>query len=127
MLEGSLKPVVWVGSSLKDLRAFPRTVQRNMGIALLAVQYGAEPPEAKALKGFGGRSVLELVEDHARGTFRTVYTVRFDGAVYVLHAFQKKAKRGIATPAAEVALVRRRLAEAEAVHRARLKGESSDG
>ncbi len=112
----SLKPLVWIGSSRKDLRAFPRAVRREMGLALLAVQYGVEPPSAKALKGFRGRSVLELVEDHASGTYRAVYTVRFADAVYVLHAFQKKAKRGIATPKAELDLVRRRLREAEAIH-----------
>jgi phage-related protein len=81
MVEPALKPVVWIGSSRKDLRTFPRAVQRDMGIALLAVQYGVEPPSAKALKGFGGRSVLELVEDRAGDTYRSVYTVRFEGAV----------------------------------------------
>lgn len=122
MMSVPLKPVVWIGSSRKDLRAFPRTVQRDMGIALLAVQYGIEPPSAKALKGFGGRSVLEVVEDHAGDTYRAVYTVRFEGAVYVLHAFQKKSKKGISTPRAEIELIRRRLREAEAVHRQRHKG-----
>jgi phage-related protein len=122
MMDLPLKPVVWIGSSRKDLKAFPRTVQRDMGIALLAVQYGVEPPSAKALKGLGGRSVLELVEDHIGGTYRAVYTVRFEGAVYVLHAFQKKAKKGIATPKADLELIRRRLREAEIVHRQRQTG-----
>jgi phage-related protein len=122
MIGTAPKPGVWIGSSRKDLRTFPRAVQRDMGVGLLAVQYGVEPPSAKALKGFGGRSVLELIDDHAGDTYRAVYTVRFEGTVYVLHAFQKKAKKGIATPKGEIELVRRRLREAEAVHRQRQKG-----
>ncbi|MEI9991145.1 MAG: type II toxin-antitoxin system RelE/ParE family toxin [Rhizomicrobium sp.] len=80
---------------------------------------GETPPEAKALKGFGGASVLELVESHDRGTYRAVYTVRFATGVYVLHAFQKKAKRGIATPKQEIDLIRERLRLAERHHAAR--------
>jgi phage-related protein len=94
-----------------------------MGTALLAVQCGLEPPSAKALKGFGGRSVLELVEDHAGSTYRAVYTVRFAGAVYVLHAFQKKAKRGVATPKADLELIRQRLRVAETLHLQRQRGD----
>lgn len=94
-----------------------------MGVALLAAQYGVEPPSAKALKGFGGRSVLEVVEDYAGGTYRAVYTVRFEGTVYVLHAFQKKAKQGISTPRGDIDLIQRRLREAEAVHRQRRSQE----
>ena len=89
-----------------------------MGYALYEVQIGDEPLAAKALKGFGGRSVLELVDDFEGGTFRTVYTVRFADVVYVLHAFQKKAKKGIATPRQDIELVRARLREAELHHRA---------
>jgi phage-related protein len=122
MIGTAPKPVVWIGSSRRDLRTFPRAVKRNMGIGSLAVQYGVEPSSAKALKGFGGRSVLEPVEDQAGDTYRAVYTVRFKGTVYVLHAFQKKAKKGIATPKGEIELIRRRLREAEAVHRQRRKG-----
>jgi phage-related protein len=122
MIGNAPKPVVWLGSSRKDLRAFPRAVQRDMGIALLAVQYGVEPPSAKALKGFRGRSVLELIEDHAGDTYRAVYTVRLEGTVYVLHAFQKKAKRGIATQKGDIEPIRQRLRQAEAAHRQRQKG-----
>jgi phage-related protein len=119
MPEPPPKPVVWVGSSLKDLKAFPRPVQKDVGRALLAAQFGDTDPAAKPLKGFGGAAVLEIVARHHTDTFRVVYTVRFADAVYVLHAFQKKAKRGIATPEAELEVVRRRLREAEAIHRAR--------
>ena len=118
----ALKPVVWIGSSRKDLRTFPRAGATRHGIGLLAVQYGVEPPSAKALKGFGRRSVLELIDDQAGDTYRAVYTVRFEGTVYVLHAFQKKAKKGIATPKRDIELIRRRLREAEAAHRQRQKG-----
>ena len=73
-----------------------------MGYAPQQVQEGDEPLSAKALKGFGGRAILELVEDFDGDTYRAVYTVRFVGVVYVLHAFQKKAKKGIATPRHEI-------------------------
>ena len=90
-----------------------------MGQALYAAQCGEEYPSVKALKGFGGRAVLEIVASHERETFRTVYTVRFQDAIYVLHAFQKKSKKGIATPQREVELVKPRLAAAERDHRQR--------
>ena len=93
-----LKPVRWVGSSLRDLKTFPKTVQRHVGQALYAAQCG--------------RSVLEIVADHAGDTWRAVYTVRFQEAIYVLHAFQKKSKKGIATPQREPELIRQRLAAA---------------
>jgi phage-related protein len=89
-----------------------------MGFALSQVQKGDEPVAAKALKGFGGRTVLELVDDFDSDTYRTVYTVRFAGLVYVLHAFQKKAKTGIATPQRDIELVKARLRDAELHYRA---------
>ncbi len=101
------------------MRAFPRHVRRDMGKALYAAQGGETDPSAKPLSGFGGRSVLEIVADHDGDTWRAVYTVRFQDAVYVLHAFQKKAKKGIATPKKEMALVHRRLADAERLHKER--------
>jgi phage-related protein len=87
------KPVEWVGSSRADLRAFPEEVRRVMGIAINDAQNGEEHPSVKALKGFGGRSVLEVVDDFDGDTYRAVYTVRFAAAVYVLHCFQKKSKK----------------------------------
>jgi phage-related protein len=71
------KPVEWIGSSQRDLRSFPKEVRRVMGQAVDDAQLGAEHPAAKALKGFGGRGVLEIVDDFDGGTFRAVYTVRF--------------------------------------------------
>jgi phage-related protein len=111
-----VKPVRWIGSSLDDLRGVPDSVQREIGYALYFAQVGDKSPRSKPLKGFGGAGVLEVVDDHDGDTYRAVYTVRFQEAVYVLHVFQKKSKRGIATPAKDLALVQRRLALAEARH-----------
>jgi phage-related protein len=103
----------WVGRSLEDLREFPPPVQRVMGFALRQAQGGDKHIDAKPLRGFPGAGVLEIVEDHDGDTFRAVYTVRFSELVYVLHAFQKKSKRGVATPKHELDLVRQRLAQAQ--------------
>jgi phage-related protein len=88
-------------------------------VALYAAQQGETDPAARSMKGFGGRSVVEIVANFRGDTWRVVYTVRFAEAVYVLHAFQKKSKRGIATPKEQLELIRRRLAEAERLHRER--------
>jgi phage-related protein len=111
------KPVEWVGSSLDDLRAFPRDVRRLMGQAIDDAQLGFHHPAARALKGFGGRSVLELCDDHDGNAYRAVYTVRFARAIYVLHVFQKKSKRGIATPRQEIETIKRGLKRAEEHYR----------
>jgi phage-related protein len=112
-----VKPIVWVGASKKDLKRFPSRVQRAIGRVLLDVQFGGTPITAKVLRGFSGAGVLELVEDHDGDTYRAVYTVRLAGTVYVLHTFQKKSKRGSETPKHDMELIRRRLAEAERIHR----------
>jgi phage-related protein len=114
-----LKPVRWVGSSRKDVRSFPESVRLEVGHALYTAQKGETDPAAKPLKGFRGSSVLEVVARHDGDTWRAVYTVRFDDAIYVLHAFQKKAKSGVATPKKDIDLVKQRLAEAERDYRAR--------
>lgn len=108
-----LTELVWVGSSRKDLRAFPPTIRRNFGVSLFAAQMGDTPPSAKPLKGFRGAGVLELIEDYRGDTYRAVYTVRFAERIYVLHVFQKKSKSGIATPKPDVELIRQRLKLAE--------------
>ena len=114
-----MKPVRWAGASRKDLKTFPRPVQREVGQALYAAQCGEEYPSVKALRGFGGRNVLEILASHDSGTYRAVYTVRFHDAIYVLHAFQKKSKRGITTPHKEIEVVKQRLAAAEQHYRER--------
>jgi len=111
------KPTIWIGSSRDDLRAFPDEVRRIMGFAINDAQNGDEHSRAKALKGFGGRSVLEVVDGEDGDTYRAVYTVRFVGAIYVLHAFQKKSKRGIETPKRDMEIIRARLKVAEAHYR----------
>jgi phage-related protein len=106
------KPVRWIGSSKDDLSAVPDDVRRRVGGALWEAQIGRKAPYAKALRGFGDAGVLEIVDDFDGDTFRAVYTVRFAKAVYVLHAFQKKSRRGIATPKVELDLIGRRLQRA---------------
>lgn len=107
------KPLHWVASSKKDYLAFPSAVQDDMGYALGVAQLGGKHPSAKPWKG-EGPGVLEVVEDFRGDAYRAVYTVRFAGVVYVLHAFQKKSKSGIATPREDVALVTERLKQAQA-------------
>jgi phage-related protein len=114
------KPCFFVGSSRKDLSALPAKVRVSIGHAIYEAQCGGEAPSAKALRGFGGRGVLEVVEDFDGDTYRAVYTVRFVGAIYVLHVFQKKSKRGIATPKTEIELIKTRLRTAQAHHAAQL-------
>ena len=105
----SLKPVVWVGSSRKDLRAFPDAVQDLMGYALFVAQQGGKHHETKTLTGFGVAGVLEILVDHRGDTFRAVHTVRHRGTVYVLHAFQKKSTSGRATPKHEMDVITQRI------------------
>ena len=113
--EASLKPVIWIGASRKALREFPEPVQDHMGYALYVAQRGGRHRGAKPLAGFGGAGVVEIVKDYRGDTFRTVYTLRYAGAVYVLHAFQKKSKTGRETPRRDADTIRQRLREAERI------------
>lgn len=106
------KPLSWIGSSLKDITRFPSDVQRSVGFALSAAQYGGKHPAAKPWKG-EGPGILEVVKDYDGDTYRAIYTVRFAQAVYVLHVFQKKSPRGIETRQSDVVLVRERLKVAQ--------------
>lgn len=108
------KPLRWVASSKKDLMAMPDEVRDVFGYALHLAQEGRKHFDAKPLKGFGGAGVLEVVEDFQGDAYRAVYTVRFAGAVYVLHCFQKKSTQGIATPKHDVELIKSRLKAVEA-------------
>ena len=112
----ALKPLFWVGSSRKDLTGFPAEVQDEMGYALYLAQAGKKHDHAKPLKGFGSAGVLEVFVAHHGDAYRAVYTVRFAETVYVLHAFQKKSKQGVATPQQEIDLVRSRLKDAQRHH-----------
>lgn len=111
MTPRSPKPVIWLGDTLAALRACPHEVQDEVGYALYLAQIGAKYERAKPFKGLGA-GVLEVIADHRGDTYRAVYTVRFAERVYVLHVFQKKSKKGIATPQSEIDLVRQRLKRA---------------
>lgn len=106
------KPLIWLGSSRKDLRAMPRAVQREFGFALHLAQIGAKHVGAKVLRGFRSAGVLEVVENFATDTYRAVYTVRFPQAVYVLHCFKKKSAKGVETPRPDMELILKRLDDA---------------
>jgi phage-related protein len=105
-----------VGSSRRDLRRFPREVRRDIGMALDAAQLGEMDPSAKPLRGFRGASVIEIRASYRSDTYRAIYTVRFGEVIYVLHAFQKKATRGVATPSREIEAIKARLKQAEEIH-----------
>lgn len=113
----SPKPLEWVGSSRESLGRFPGPVRRECGYALYLAQLGMSGLNVKALKGFGGAGVLQIVASHHGDTYRVVYTVVFAKAVFVLHAFQKKSKHGSTTPRKEIDLIRTRLAVAERAYR----------
>jgi phage-related protein len=113
-----MKPVYWIGSSREDLRDFPPEVTHDIGVALTVAQYGGKHPDAKPLRGFGGASVLEIVENHDGDTYRAVYTVRFAEALYVLHAFQKKSTQGMKTTQRDIDLIKARLQRAQEEHEA---------
>jgi phage-related protein len=118
------KPLLWVGSSKKDLMALPAHVRKFFGHALHFAQTGERHDAAKVLKGFGGSGVLEVVEDDEGGTYRAVYTVRLQDAVFVLHCFQKKSKSGIATAQKDIAMIRVRLKAAESKAREMRDGQA---
>lgn len=108
------KPLYWIASSKRDLMAMPESVKDTFGYALHLAEAGSKHGAAKPLKGFAGAGVLEVIEDHVGDTYRAVYTVNFGNAVYVLHCFQKKSVRGIATPKPDMDLIHERLKAAEA-------------
>lgn len=117
------RPLFWVGSSKRDYRDFPARVQDSFGFQLFLAQTGQHPPSAKPLKGLGSGTV-ELIENWDTDTYRAVYTVRFSEAVYVLHAFKKKSKRGSKTPQTDIELIRRRLRDTERDYTERFGPES---
>jgi phage-related protein len=109
------KPLIWVGDSLQAIQGFPDDVQDEVGYALFQAQTGKKHIKAKPLTGLGA-GILEVVSDHRGDTFRAVYTVKLAGRIYVLHAFQKKSKTGIATPKSEIDMVKQRLKRAIELH-----------
>lgn len=117
-----MKRLVWIGSSRKDLKLFPHEVQDEMGHGLYLAQMGDRHHHAKTLSGLGNAKVIELRENDRSGTYRVMYTVEMAEFIFVLHAFQKKSKSGIATPKQEIELVKRRLEDAYVLYE-ELKGE----
>src|SRR5579863_931255 len=108
----SMRPILWIGSSLKNLREMPEEVKKEFGHSLREIQKGRDPGNIKPLRHLGVSGVSEIIVDERQGTFRTVYTVEFKDAIAVLHVFQKKSKSGIATPRQEIDLVLQRLKQA---------------
>jgi len=121
-----LRPLEWIGSSKKDLRALPDEVMDIFGYALHLAQAGGKHLQAKPLQGFGSAGVLEVVEDWRGNAYRAVYTVRFEERVFVLHVFQKKSKTGIETPKPDRDLIRKRL-QVAARRAKELKDEQAQG
>ncbi len=119
------KPVRWIGSAKEDLSAFPADVRWRVGSAIWQAQIGAKADYAKPLRGFGGASVLEVVDDYDGDTYRAAYTVQFAEVVYVLHAFQKKSRKGIKTPRADLDLIRDRLVRAKKDYQEWQKSQTS--
>jgi phage-related protein len=111
------KALAWIGRAYDELMELPAEVRRSIGYALHTAQEGSKHDSAKPLKGFKGAGVLEVVENYDGDTYRAVYTVKFANAVYVLHCFQKKSKKGIATPKSTIDLIERRFKEAAAIYK----------
>lgn len=111
------RQIIFLGSTKKDLAKLPDDVKDVFAHGLRMASLGENPPDSKPLKGFGGTSVVELVEDHKSDTYRAVYTVKYKEALYVLHVFKKKSKKGIATPKKDIELIEKRLKDAASLHK----------
>ncbi len=122
-MSSDTRPIVYLGSSRKDLQKLPSDVKDSFAQGLYASSLGKSPIGSKILKGFGGGRVVELREDHRSDTYRAVYTVRFKEAVYVLHVFKKKSTKGIATPKKDKDLIEKRLKDAVSYHNQHAKGK----
>jgi phage-related protein len=109
------KPLIWIGSTRRDLSAFPTQVKNHVGYALHVAQQGGKHRDAKPLRGFGGAAVVEIVAQHDGDAYRAVYAVRIAEVIFVLHVFQKKSKSGIETPQADIELIQKRLRDAEQI------------
>ena len=112
-----MKRLIWIGSSREDLKKFPNEVQDEMGHGLYLAQTGDRHVHAKTLSGLGSAKIIEIRENDRSGTYRVVYTIEMNDFIFVLHAFQKKSKSGIATPKQEVDLIKRRLKDAKSLYK----------
>jgi len=107
-----LRPLVWLGNAKRNIQAFPTEVQKLIGDQLQLIQFGGMPKDAKPFKGIGS-GVVEIALRHDTDAYRTVVALQIGKNIYVLHAFQKKSKKGIATPKHDIDLIKRRYAEAK--------------
>ena len=107
---------MWVGSSYDDLKDFPDPVSRAVGYALFLAQEGKKHLRTKVFSGMGGAGIIEIRENDQSGTYRVVYTIEIEEYIFVLHAFQKKSKSGIATPKQEIEMIKNRLKEAKNIY-----------
>jgi len=121
------KPTHWIGSSRKNVKGFPKEVRDEIGFSLYAAELGIGLINAVPLVGFGNAKVVEIIVPYDGDAYRAVYTVKFKKAIYVLHAFQKKSKRGIRTPKPELDLIKSRLKLAETHCRENYERESDKG
>lgn len=112
-----MKKLLWIGSSYEDLKVFPPPVQNAMGYALFFAQTGRKHLRTKVLSGMGNAGVIEIRENDSSGTYRVIYAIETKEYVFVLHAFQKKSKSGIATPKKETEIIKNRLKEARDLYK----------
>lgn len=121
-----MKKVIWIGSSYKDFMGFPDQIRNAVGYALFLAQEGTKHEHSKILSGMGSAGVVEIRENTPGGTYRVVYTVEIKEIVFVLHAFQKKSKSGIATPKQEIELLKARLKESRAFYKKMQEGKNNE-
>lgn len=118
-----LRPVVWLGDSKRNLRDFPEAAQKLLGDELQLIQFGGMPKNAKPFKGVGS-GVVEIALRHASDAYRVVLALQIGRRIFVLHAFQKKSKKGVETPKRDVNLIRKRYSEAQELAHAYEKTEN---
>lgn len=118
-----VKSTIWIASSKKDLKKFPKKIRETFGEAIMYAQCGEKHPKAKIYKHQGSGSILEVVENDTSGTFRAIYTVKFEKAIVILHAFQKKSKTGIETTKQDKDLIDSRMQAAKQIYKEWLKNE----
>lgn len=116
-----LKELIWIASSEKDLLKFPEDIRDFMILGLRLAQEGKKELGAKIMKGFGGASVIELIDEDPSGTYRVVYTIKMPEVVFVLHSFQKKSKEGIKTPKRDMDLIENRIRQAQEIYKTEFK------
>lgn len=107
-----IRPLRWMGNSKKNLLKFPPEVMKVIGDELQFIQFGGMPKDAKPFKGVGS-GVIEIAVRYDKDAYRTVLAVQLGNYIYVLHAFQKKSKKGVSTPKEDVDLIKQRLKEAK--------------